>query len=69
MLYQKDVLDRWTECSVLKTAGGKDAEEKSDEVVSNLLASTDFGIAKIAALAGVAEAFVKKVRPSLKTKK
>jgi len=73
MLYQKDVLDKWTEYSVLKTAEDKGiekgAEQKSYEVVSNLLSSTDFGIAKIALLSGVTKGFVKKVQDSLKEKK
>ncbi|SDD35829.1 conserved hypothetical protein (putative transposase or invertase) [Niabella drilacis] len=69
MLYQRDLLDKWTEYSVLKTAEEKGAEQKSYEVVRNLLSSTDFGVAKIAALTGVTEAFVKEVCLSLKTKK
>ncbi|MBO9595723.1 MAG: PD-(D/E)XK nuclease family transposase [Niabella sp.] len=77
MLYQKAVLDKWTEYSVLKTAEEKGlemglekgAEQKSYEVVYNLLSATDFDIAKIAALAGVTEPFVKKIKASLKEKK
>ncbi|MGJ7031393.1 Rpn family recombination-promoting nuclease/putative transposase [Niabella hirudinis] len=73
MLYQRDLLDKWTEYSVLKTAEEKGlekgAEQKSYQVVCNLLSSTNFDVAKIAALAGVTESFVKKVKISLKNKK
>lgn len=47
----------------------KGAEKKSHEFVKNLLASTSFDIAKIAALADVPESFVKKVQTALKKKK
>ncbi|WP_300601146.1 Rpn family recombination-promoting nuclease/putative transposase [Niabella sp.] len=73
MLYQKDVLDKWTEYSVLETAEEKGLEkgaaQKGYEVVCNLLSGTNFDVAKIAALAGVTEAFVKKVKISLKERK
>ncbi|WP_460684936.1 hypothetical protein [Niabella aquatica] len=47
----------------------KGTEQKSNEFVKNLLSNTDFTIAKIASLANVTEAFVKKVRGSLQKKK
>jgi hypothetical protein len=66
MLYEKNLMDKWDAYSVLKTAEEKSrekgAEQKSYELVKNLLSHTSFGIARIAALANVTEDFVKKVR-------
>lgn len=69
MLYQRDVLDKWTEYSVLKTAEEKGAEGKSFEVVKNLILKHNFTDIQAAEVAGVPVAFVKKVRLSLKAKK
>ena len=44
----------------------KGIEKGKEQVVRNLLSDTDFTIAKVAALANVTEAFVKKVRTALK---
>jgi len=44
-------------------------EQKSYEFVQNLLTSTDFSVKKIAALANVTLAFVKKVQVALNKKK
>jgi hypothetical protein len=43
-------------------------EEKSWQVVSNLLKETEFSMDKIASLAGVTVNFVKEVKKSLKKK-
>ena len=44
-------------------------EKGKEQVVKNLLAADKFSISEIAGFAGVAEAFVKKIRVSLKKKK
>jgi predicted transposase/invertase (TIGR01784 family) len=62
MLYEKDLLDKWTEYSVLKTAEEKGIEKGKGLVVTNLLAAKKFTIAEIANFGGVTEAFVKKVK-------
>lgn len=50
-----------------KRQGRKEVvEQKNRTFVTNLLSSTSFSVARIAALAGVSEAFVKKVKASLK---
>ncbi|MFT4152353.1 hypothetical protein [Parafilimonas sp.] len=73
MLYEKDLLDKWTEYSVLKTAEEKGmekgAEQKSYEVVKNLINKFGFNDQQAANAAEVSIAFVKKVRASLKKKK
>lgn len=77
MLYEKSLMEKWDAYSVLKTAEEKGMEkgmEKGikkgkEQFVKNLLASTGFGVAKIAALADVTEDFVKKIRMSLDKKK
>lgn len=73
MSYEKDLLDRWTEYSVLKTAEErgieKGIEKGKREVVENLLTTKEFKLSKIAAIAGVTESFVKKVQDSMKKKK
>ncbi|MBO9619765.1 MAG: PD-(D/E)XK nuclease family transposase [Niabella sp.] len=77
MLYQKDVLDKWTEYSVLKTAEErgveqgieKGAEQKSLEVVKKMLAAGKFTIPEIANFAGVTVPIVKRIAQSLKEKK
>ena len=58
MSEEKDILYRRGEL--------KGEEKKSHEVVKNLLLNTDFTIAKIASLANVTEAFVKKVKKTSK---
>ncbi len=47
----------------------KGAQQKSYEFVKNLLSNTNFTIAKVASLANVTEAFVKKVQTSMQKKK
>ncbi|MBO9591432.1 MAG: PD-(D/E)XK nuclease family transposase [Niabella sp.] len=73
MLYQKDVLDKWTEYSVLKTAEEKgiaEGEAKGKaEVVANLISKFGFTDAQAMNAAEVPLDFVKKVRASLKKKK
>ncbi|AHF17067.1 hypothetical protein NIASO_01210 [Niabella soli DSM 19437] len=73
MLYQKDILDKWTEYAVLKTAAEKGvekgAEQKSHEVVKNLISKHDFTDEQAASAAGVSVDFVKRIRISLKKKK
>lgn len=46
----------------METGLTEGAGQKSREVIKNLLSNTDFGTAKIAALANVTEAFVRKVK-------
>jgi hypothetical protein len=58
---EKDILYRRGE----KKGIEKGAEEKSYEVVKNLLLKTDFSIAKIASLANVTESFVRKVKKTI----
>jgi len=58
---EKDILYRLGE----KKGIEQGAEEKSYEVVKNLLLKTDFTTAKIASLANVTEAFVRKVKKTL----
>lgn len=78
MVYEKSLLDKWTEYAVLKTAEErglekgmqkgmqKGVEKSKEQFVKNLLTNTEFGIAKIAALADVSEAFVKKIKKGIK---
>ncbi|WP_435223954.1 Rpn family recombination-promoting nuclease/putative transposase [Niabella hirudinis] len=73
MLYQKDILDRWTEYAVLKTAEEKGiAEGKAKgkaEVVENLISKFGFTDEQVINAAGVCLDFVKKIRLSLKNTK
>jgi len=69
MLYQKDVLDRWTEYSVLKTAEEKGVVEGKAEVVINLITKFGFTDEQAMNAADVSHDFVKKIRASLKKKK
>lgn len=70
MLYEKNLLDKWTAYSVLKTAEEKGMEKgmekKSYEFVKNLLASGKFTIAEIANYASVNQDFVRKVKKGVK---
>ncbi len=76
MVYEKSVLDKWTEYSVLKTAEEKGLEKgiekgiekKNFEVVQNLLSTNRFTIAEIANFAGVTESFVKKLQSKVEKK-
>ncbi|WP_300597586.1 Rpn family recombination-promoting nuclease/putative transposase [Niabella sp.] len=76
MLYQKDVLDKWTEYSVLKTAEEKGIAEGEvlgkakgkAEVVANLITKFGFTNEQAVNAAEVSLDFVKKVRASLKKK-
>ena len=55
------------EKDILYRLGEKEGMEKGKETfVKNLLLNTNFTIAKIASLSNVREAFVKKVKKSLK---
>jgi hypothetical protein len=55
------------EKDILYRLGEREGMEKGKEiVVKNLLLNTDFTVAKIAALSDVTEAFVKKVKKTLK---
>lgn len=55
------------EKDILYRMGERDGMEKAMETfVKNLLLNTDFTIAKIASLTNVTEAFVKKVKKTLK---
>jgi predicted transposase/invertase (TIGR01784 family) len=81
MLYEKDLLDKWTAYSVLKTAEQramekgmekgieKGAEQKSYEFVKNLINKFGFTDEQAASAAEVPVSFVKKIRTSLKNKK
>lgn len=77
MLYEKNLLDKWTEYSVLKTAKERALEEgmkegtktAKEEVVNNLIIKLGFTDEQVADIAGVSIDFVKKIRTSLKRKK
>lgn len=77
MLYQKDLLDRWTEYAVLKTAeekGMAEGEAKGKtkgkaEVVSNLISKFGFTDEQAMNAAGGSHDFVKKIRASVEKKK
>ncbi|SDE22362.1 hypothetical protein [Niabella drilacis] len=69
MLYQKDVLDRWTGYAVLKTAeeiGITEGKAKGKaEVVTNLISKFGFTDEQVINAAEVSLDFVKKIRASL----
>jgi flagellar biosynthesis/type III secretory pathway protein FliH len=84
MLYEKALLDKWTDYSVRKTAEEKiktaekkgmekgmekGAEQKTREVVKKLINKLGFTDAQISDIAGVSIDYVKKIRLSLKKKK
>ncbi|MCD2424153.1 Rpn family recombination-promoting nuclease/putative transposase [Niabella pedocola] len=69
MLYQKDVLNKWTEYSVLKTAEENGIAEGKAAVVANLIDKFGFTDTQAMHAADVSLDFVKKVRASLKKKK
>lgn len=68
MLYEKNLLDKWTEYSVLKTAKERALEEgmkegmktAKEEVVNNLIIKLGFTDEQVADIAGVSIDFVKK---------
>jgi predicted transposase/invertase (TIGR01784 family) len=66
MSEEKDILYRRGELKGIEKGKEEGEEKKSFKVVKNLLLNTDFTIAKIAGLADVTEAFVKKVKKTLK---
>lgn len=77
MNYEKDLMASWDEYAIKRTiehdhqvaiekAMEKGREEEREELVRNLLAHTDFTISKIATLANVSEAFVRKVKKEIK---
>ncbi|MDR0792200.1 MAG: Rpn family recombination-promoting nuclease/putative transposase [Chitinophagaceae bacterium] len=81
IMYEKDLMDKWTEYSVLKTAKERGREEgmekgiekgmeqKSYEVVANLIIKLGLNDEQAANIADVPVATVKKIRASLKKKK
>ncbi|WP_300598531.1 Rpn family recombination-promoting nuclease/putative transposase [Niabella sp.] len=73
MLYEKDLLDKWTEYAVLKTAEDKGvekgAEQKAREFVKNLIVKFEFSDEQAANAAEVSVDVVKKIRASLRKKK
>ena len=84
MLYEKALLDKWTDYAVRKTAKEKlktaekkgmekgmekGAEQKSIEVVKKLIGKLELTDAQISDIAGVSVDYVKKIRISLKRKK
>jgi len=73
MLYEKDLLDKWTEYAVLKTAEEKGMErgmEKAkSEYIRNMIVKLKFTDKQIADVTEVSIDFVKKIRASLKEKK
>lgn len=70
MRYEKSIMAQWDEYAILKTAEEKGIEQgiekKSYEVVKNHLIANKFTIAEIANFVNVSEAFVRKVKNSLK---
>ena len=70
MKYEKDLMASWDEYAIKKTLReeGREegAEQKSYEVVKNLLSAGEFTVAKIANFANVSESFVRKVKKGLK---
>ncbi|SDC10332.1 Rpn family recombination-promoting nuclease/putative transposase [Niabella drilacis] len=66
MLYQKDVLDRWTEYSVLKTAEDRGIEKAKREYIRNLIMKLGLTDEQIADVTEVSVGFVEKIRASLK---
>ncbi|MGJ7033103.1 hypothetical protein [Niabella hirudinis] len=85
MLYQKDVLDRWTEYAVLETAKEKGIsegmamgvtkgiaegiEKAKTAYIRNLIVKLNFTDQQIADLTEVSIDFIKKIRVSLKKTK
>jgi hypothetical protein len=84
MLYEKALLDKWTDYAVRKTAKEKiktaekkgmekgmekGAEQKSLEVVKKLIGKLELTDPQISDIAGVSVDYVKKIRISLKRKK
>ena len=73
MSYERSLMAKWDEYARDKSATEKGLQEgikkgeynKSVEVVKNLLATGELSIAKIASIAGVTEAFVRKVKKDL----
>jgi predicted transposase/invertase (TIGR01784 family) len=63
---EKDILYRRGELKGIEKGKEEGEKKKSYEVVKNLLAANKFTIAEIASLANVTEAFVKKVKKTLK---
>lgn len=72
MLYEKDLLNKWTEYAVLKSAEEKGMErglEKAKtEYIRNLITKLNFTDAQIADVTEVSIDFVKKIRSALKKK-
>jgi predicted transposase/invertase (TIGR01784 family) len=77
MAYEKNLMDKWTEYSVLKTAEDRGLErgieqgreEGREEVVVNLIIKLGLNDEQAANVADVPVAVVKKIRASLKKKK
>ena len=66
MKYEKDLMASWDEYAIKKTLLEQGAEQKSYEVVRNLLSADQFTIAKIANFVNVPEAFVRKIKKEIK---
>jgi predicted transposase/invertase (TIGR01784 family) len=66
MSEEKDILYRRGEKKGMEKGIEKGIEKGKEAIVKNLLLNTDFTIAKIASLSDVTEAFVKKVKKTLK---
>lgn len=77
ILYEKDILDKWTAYSVLKTAEEKGIEkgmekgweEMQEQVVKNLIIELGLADQQVARIAETPVSFVKKIRAFLKKKK
>ncbi|MDR0792355.1 MAG: Rpn family recombination-promoting nuclease/putative transposase, partial [Chitinophagaceae bacterium] len=77
IMYEKNLMDKWTEYSVLKTAEDrgiekgmeKGMEQKSYEVIANLIIKLGLNDEQAANVADVPVATVKKIRSSLRKKK
>ena len=63
---EKDILYRLGEKKGIEKGMEKGIEKSKETFVKNLLLNTDFTIAKIATLSNVTEAFVKKIKRTLK---
>lgn len=63
---EKDILYRRGEIKGIEKGFKKGIEEGKEAFVKYLLLNTDFAIGKIAGLSDVTEAFVKKVKKTLK---
>ena len=65
MKYEEDLMASWDEYAIRKSLLEEGIEKGRQEFVKNLLQQTDFSISKIAELANVDEAFVRKVKKEI----